>query len=172
MMNSFDHEELIDLLNEFAVWYHRLSEKGLLPRTLGGINAAGQQFLLRLDDVTLNNDERHQLIHTILQEEEAVCYAYGGLVQQEDGEYLTLITATAEQYVIGSWLVLRGAGIQLVHKELWEGDNPEEVPAAWFLTQAVSVSDGDLRRYQAIWKALSEHAMRMQRPDRIRPETA
>jgi hypothetical protein len=171
-MNQFDHNELVDLLNEFAVWYYRLSEKGLLPRTLSGINASGQQFLLRLDDVTLSDNERHQLIRTILQKEDAVCYAYGGLIQQEDGEHLTLVTATADQYVIGSWLVLREEGISLEQRELWEGDNPAEVPAAWFLTAAVSVSDEDRSRYQAIWKELSEHAMRMQRPDQIRPGTA
>ncbi len=171
-MNRFDHDELVDLLNEFAVWYHRLSEKGLLPRTLSGINDSGKQFLLRLDDVTLSNDERHQLIHTILREEAAVCYAYGGMIQQEQGEHLTLVIATEEQYVIGSWQVLREEGIQLEHKELWEGDNPEEVPAAWFLTPAVRVSDADRLRYQAIWKELSEQAMRMQRPERIMPGTA
>jgi hypothetical protein len=168
-MQTFSHQDLLNLLNEFAFWYQGLAKKGPLPRALSGINTQGEQFLVRLDDLTLTHLERHALISTILREEQAVCYAYGGLApgrdeQQESAARLTLIVATSEYFVMGEWSVHRSPSVHLEQEELWEGENPEEVPAAWFLTNAVPVGP-DAERYRSIWRELRQQAMFLQRPE-------
>lgn len=162
--------ELLELLNEFAVWYRKLAEKGALPRALSGINAQGEQFLIRLDGITLDHEERHGLIHTILEEEKSVCYAYGGVVnapgesQAQGVSRLRLIAATDAYFVMGAWDVIRNESIHYEQTDLWEGDNPEEIPSAWFLTDAVKLGKGDRARYQRIWHELRQQALFMQRP--------
>lgn len=168
-MSSFNRQALLDLLNEFAYWYQNLAARDQLPRVLSGIDAQGEQFLIRLDDITLDHDARHGLIHTILTEQRSVCYAYGGVVQmaqrQSGGaEQLTLIVATDAYFVMGDWAVTRSPGIDLDQTELWEGDNPQEVPGAWFLTEAIRPAKNDVVRYLGIWKELRQQARFMQRP--------
>lgn len=166
-MQVFSHQELLNLLNEFAFWYRGMANKGLLPRALSGINAQGEQFLIRLDGITLGHQERHELISTILREEQAICYAYGGaspiLDEKEEAEQLTLVVATSAYFVMGEWAVHRIPSFRFEQKELWEGDNPEEVPAAWFLTNAVSTGQ-DNERYRSIWRELRLQARFLQRP--------
>jgi hypothetical protein len=167
-MQAFNHQELLNLLNEFAFWYQGMAKKGLLPRALSGINAQGEQFLIRLDGITLGHQERHALISTILKEEQALCYAYGGVSQALDGEQeaaeqLTLIVATSTYFLMGEWAVIQKPPIQFEQKELWEGDNPEAVPSAWFLTDAVSVGP-DIERYRSIWREMRPQARFLQRP--------
>lgn len=167
-MQAFNHQELLNLLNELAFWYQRMAKRGPLPRTLSGINAQGEQFLIRLDGITLGHQERHALISTILKEEQALCYAYGGVSsvldsEREGTEQLTLIVATSVYFVMGEWAVHRKPPIRFEQKELWEGDNPEAVPSAWFLTNAVSVGP-DIERYRSIWRELRPQARVLQRP--------
>lgn len=160
--------DLLELLNEFAYWYRNLAEKGILPRALSGINAQGEQFLIRLDGITLDHQARHQLIHTILKEEQSVCYAYGGPVGEAgDGRALPnlrLIAATEDYFVMGAWEVEHGHPLRFEQTDLWEGDNPEEIPAAWFLTNAVAVTAADVERYRHIWRELRKQALILQRP--------
>lgn len=167
-MTSFDRQALLDLLYEFAFWYQNLAVKKELPRALSGIDEQGRQFLIRLDGIALDHDERHVLLHTILTEEQSICYAYGGVVQrtdQEGGEdQLTLIVATDAYFVMGDWAVKRSPDIELEQTELWEGDNPQEVPGAWLLTDAVEHEKNDEARYQNIWKELRQQARFLQRP--------
>jgi len=167
-MQAFNHQELLNLLNEFAFWCQALAKKGPLPRALSGINAQGAQFLIRLDGIALRHQERHALISTILREEQTACYAYGGVSQDPDGEQeaaerLTLIVATSAYFVMGEWAIHRTPSIRFEQKELWEGDNPEDVPSAWFLTNAVSVGQ-DIERYRSIWRELRPQARFLQRP--------
>ncbi len=167
-MQTFSHQDLLNLLNEFAFWYQSLAKKGPLPRALSGINAQGEQFLIRLDDLTLAHQERHALISTILREEQAICYAYGGLssgrVEQQNAPgRLTLVVATSAYFLMGEWVVIQKPPIQFEQKELWEGDNPEDVPAAWFMTNAVPVGP-DVERYRSIWRELRLQARFLQRP--------
>lgn len=167
-MKTVSHQELLDLLNEFAFWYQELAKKGPLPRALSGINAQGEQFLIRLDNLALEHPERHALIRTILSEEQAVCYAYGGVKhvlrgQQEGTERVTLIVAIRDYYVMGEWAVHRAPSIRLEQRDFWEGDNPKEVPSAWFLTNVVNVG-ANTERYRSIWRALRPQALFLQRP--------
>jgi hypothetical protein len=168
--NDIMSADLLELLNEFAYWYRKLAEKGVLPRALSGINGQGEQFLIRLDGVTLNHQERHKLIHTILKEEQSVCYAYGGVVNAVDGneaqptEQLRLIAATDTYFVMGAWEVGLKPSLRFEQTDLWEGDNPEEIPSAWFLTDAIEVSKEEAARYRQIWREMRAQALILQRP--------
>jgi hypothetical protein len=169
MMQTFDRQYLLNLLNEYAFWYQSLARRGPLPRALSGINARGEQFLIRLDDIHLGHQERHELISTILREEQAECYAYGGVSSaqasgREGAEQLTLIVATSTYFVMGEWSVYRKPSLRFEQRELWEGDNPEEVPAAWFLTNAATTGS-DVERYRSIWRELRPQARFLQRPE-------
>jgi hypothetical protein len=163
-------EDLLELLNEFAYWYRKLAEKGVLPRALSGINAQGKQFLIRLDGLTLDHQERHKLIHTILKAEQSVCYAYGGVVSAEGGDdaqsttQLRLIAATGAYFVMGAWEVGHKPPLRFEQSDLWEGDNPEEIASAWFLTNAVEVSEEEAARYRKIWGQMRDQALILQRP--------
>jgi hypothetical protein len=162
--------DLLELLNEFAYWYRKLAEKRILPRALSGINAQGEQFLIRFDGVTLDHHERHKLIHTILKEEQSVCYAYGGVVNElkeseaQSAAQLRLLAATHAYFVMSAWEVEFRPSFRFEQTELWEGDNPEEIPSAWFLTDAIEVSKEEAARYKAIWWEMREQALVMQRP--------
>jgi hypothetical protein len=161
-----DHEQLLGFLNEFAFWYQQMGQKGELPRALSGFNAAGEQFVIRLDGVALSHKERHGLIRTILSQEQAICYAYGGLMKPAEttDEQLTLIVATSGYYLVADFELIQGGEVLLEQRDLWEGDNPAEVPSAWFLTDAIEVTDADRQRYQNIWQELRHQAMFLQRP--------
>lgn len=161
-----DRQFLLEFLNEFAVWYQNLAAKGALPRALTGIDAQGAQFLVRLDGITLEHEDRHGLVQSILREEGAVSYAYGGPKPQESTEErLTLIAATGDYFVMGEWKVYHSPEDRLEQTELWEGDNPQEVPGAWFLTEAIRPDKNETARYEKIWRALRQQALLLQRPE-------
>jgi hypothetical protein len=165
-MDPVDHQFLFEYLNEFAFWYQNMASQSGLPRALSGINKSGGQFVVRLDGVVLTHEERHGLISIILEQEGASCYAYGGMLRPEgeDEDRLILIVASHDYYLMSSFTVDQDKAT-LHQRELWEGDNPQDIPGAWFLTGSIQVSDADRTRYQLIWQDLRQQAMFLQRPE-------
>ena len=160
MMSTTDPEQLFEYLNEFAYWYQQMARKGELPRALSGINASDEQFVVRLDGLVLPDEERHRLIRCILLQEASVSYAYGGRLVQADRaeEVIALITASKDYYFMSTFELIRDDQVFLKQTDLWEGDNPDDIPGAWFLTHAVSLNDQDSLRYQSLWQDLRHQA--------------
>jgi len=160
MMSSTDPVHLFEYLNEFAYWYQQMARKGELPRALSGVNASGEQFVVRLDGLVLPDEERHRLIRCILLQEESTSYAYGGRLVQADRteDVIVLITASKDYYFMSTFELIQDEQVFLKQTDLWEGDNPADIPGAWFLTNAVSLNDQDSLRYQSIWQDLRHQA--------------
>jgi hypothetical protein len=163
-MESIESRELLaDLFEEYSEWYLRLaSENGILPRSISGVSKEGQQFIYVIEELELHHMARNKFIRFVLDEQESVAYAYGGLALRGDSdlgeieEVLDVVAADSKQYIMGHWRVIRGddgkvTGLQ--HMGTSEGEDPEKYPASWFLTGAIRFTEAEKVKYGAIWES-------------------
>ena len=156
------------LFEEYTLWYANLiKDSGRLPRSVSGVSEDGNQFTLIVDGLDFNHIERHNFIKSVLESEQSIAYAYGSLMmtgtdkKDEFEERLVIIAANSQHYVWGEWRVFRnsdGDAIGLQHSSTHEGDDPDDNPGAWFLTNALSFSKKDRVKFEGIWKHLREDA--------------
>lgn len=150
------------LLDEYSVWYASLvKNNGRLPRSISGVSDDGNQFTLIVEGVNFNHVERHEFIKTILEIEKSRAFVYGSLSMTPTDEVLDIIAADSQRYIVGTWRVIRasdGRALELQYLHTNEGSDPEKIPGAWFLTNALSISKVDRLKYEDIWKHLSKDA--------------
>jgi len=154
-------EILADLFDEYSEWYLSLAaEYGTLPRSLSGLSKDGRQFIYLLDDLDLHHMMRNKYLRYVLDDFNAVAYAYGGIDLRGDSdtvevaEVLNVVAADPERYISGDWRVVRdekGKIADLAHIGNRQGDDPEEHPGSWFLAGSVSFSSLEKARFGALW---------------------
>ncbi len=154
-------EILADLFDEYSEWYLSLAaEYGSLPRSLSGLSKDGRQFIYLLDDLDLHHMMRNKYLRYVLDDFNAVAYAYGGIDLRGDSdvaevaEVLSVSAADSEHYITGDWRVVRdekGKVADLVHMGSRQGNDPEEHPGSWFLAGSVSFSEAEKTRFGALW---------------------
>ncbi|NTU58647.1 MAG: hypothetical protein HGB00_06980 [Chlorobiaceae bacterium] len=153
---------LADLFEEYSDWYHTLAEEnGVLPRSVSGVSAEGQQFIYLIDGLELHHMARNKYVRFVLDEHRSVAYAYGGLALRGDSdqgeieEVLDVVAADSTHYIMGHWRVSRGADgmiIALQHMGTSEGDDPEKHPSAWFLAGSIRFADPEKLKFRGIWE--------------------
>jgi len=154
--------ELLDeLFDEYSEWYLSLAaEYGSLPRSLSGLSKEGGQFIYLLDDLELHHMMRNKYLRYILDDFNAVAYAYGGIDLRGDSdvaelaEVLNVAVADSERYITGEWRVVRdedGKVADLAHLGTRQGNDPEEHPGTWFMAGSVSFSELEKSRFGALW---------------------
>jgi hypothetical protein len=160
---SASGELLADLFEEYSEWYSNLAnENGVLPRSISGVSEGGRQFIYLIDDLELHHMVRNKYIRFVLEEQQAVAYAYGGLALRGDSEageieeVLDVVAADSKHYIMGQWRVVRGDGgkvVDLRHMGTREGDDPEKQPGSWFLSGSLRFTDHEKVKYGSIWEA-------------------
>jgi hypothetical protein len=151
---------LIDSLFDECIQWHlnMANEHHAVPRTLTGINSDGQQFRVILDGLHLNHLEIAGLIKTALMFEEAVAYSYSRLVGSPDGTVeLEVISSSSKSFICGFLPVTRDSSGEIFSLNLNNrnhGNDPENYPGAWFLTDAFKVTEEDVLRYRELWLAI------------------
>jgi hypothetical protein len=166
-------ENLLNALySEYVQWYIEIANKGgHIPRSISGVDKNGNQFIFVLEGFNLDHIERDNFIKVILKEELSTHYAYGTLMNAFNDESemleeeLNVITASAERYIYGVFTVLRSesGSMELKSKGVWEGDDPENYPGMWFLSNPPVLPDVDLKKYVKMWKASRNEAFFKQR---------
>ncbi len=65
------------LMAEFAQWFQALGAKGVLPRAFTGVTKSGDQAVIILTGLPLDDVQRRELLIWLCRNEEFVAYAYG-----------------------------------------------------------------------------------------------
>jgi hypothetical protein len=162
-MQSVDSKGLLrELFEEYSEWYFSVAEEdGVLPRSISGISADGNQFIYLIDGLTLPPLVRNKYLRFILDERQSAVYAYGGVALRGDSdlgeieEVLDVVAANTEHYIMGHWKVIRGENGKvsgLKPMGISEGDDLEKHSSTWFLAGAIKFSDAEKLKYAGIWE--------------------
>lgn len=152
------------LFRQYVVWYEAQVAEGRLPKLVCGVAADGRRFTANLDALELGHFQRNKLIRYMLELERAEQYVYATPVRVEDeetgkiSEQVLIVCATADDYVGGSWNVVRAADGEITLKSLgeWSGQDPGQTPGTWFLTSMIVLEPDERARYAALWAELRE----------------
>jgi hypothetical protein len=157
-------DEVRELFNEYALWYATLArDHGSLPRSISGVSPDGKQFIALLEGMSLDHIQRHYFIKRALKLEGANVFAYASLIgtydeqAQQVDERLQIISGNNERFLRGEWNVYRdseGSVLSIEPLQQHEGSNPQDLPGAWFLTDALTITADETHRYDAIWYAM------------------
>ena len=161
MEHNASYGLLGNLFEEYSDWYVDLADLyGSLPRSISGVAENGQQFIYLLDDLELHHMIRNKFLRFVLDECNAVAYAYAGVEISGDSnlaqveEVLNVVVADSHRYIIGAWQVIRredGTVADLRHMGNTQGDDPENHPGSWLLCGSVSFPEAESAKFSALW---------------------
>ena len=167
-MNYLTTPSFNSLFSQYSGWYSNMvQEYGVIPKSFAGVDNKGQQFISIIEELNLDHVERHYLIKTALAMEKSTVFAFATLVMamnegdSTEQERLQIIVGDAKSFIWGSWAVTRNGdckAIALHHVSTLEGNDPENYPGAWFLTDALEIPESDKPRFREIWSQLRKDA--------------
>jgi hypothetical protein len=89
---------------EICIYYKTLAlEYGKIPKVFTLVKEDGHQFLFFVDDLQMGREEESDFLTFIVKEEDAVCYARGGLFVQENEQQTIEIYITDRHDPQGIW---------------------------------------------------------------------
>ncbi|HRF63147.1 MAG TPA: hypothetical protein PK708_09705 [Candidatus Competibacter sp.] len=152
------------LFKKYVNQYQAGVAEGRLSKWVIGVTATGQRIEIDLNSLKLGPFEKDKLIKCALEAEGAECYVYATNVRIMDeethklSERVLIVCATAADYVGGDWGVMRAADGTMTLKPLgeWSGQDPEQTPGTWFLTDTILLEPDEQVRYAAIWAELRD----------------
>jgi hypothetical protein len=154
---------LEELFDEYSTWYLSLAaEEGVLPRSVSGVSGDGRQFIYMIDDLELHHMARNKYLRFVLDGNDSVAYAYGGLALRGDSdlgeieEVLDVVAADSKRYILGQWKVIRSDGERITglkHIGSRQGEDLDQQPVAWLLGGSIRFTEAEKGRFGSLWES-------------------
>ena len=157
---------------ELPIYYKTLAlEHGKIPKVFTMVKDDGSQFLFFVDDLGMERKEESDFLTFIVKEENAVCYARGGLFVQENEQQTIEVYITDRHDPQGIWCEAkltrdrdgRPVALSEFHKQLGPRD---KILYGWLFNHSELPADIEIK-YRANWVAMKSRILnRKMQPQR------
>jgi hypothetical protein len=152
---------------EICIYYRTLAlEYGKIPKVFTLVKEDGHQFLFFVDDLQMEREEESDFLTFIIKEENAVCYARGGLFVQENEQQTIEVYISDRHDPQGIWCEAkltrdrdgRPAALSDFHKQLGPR---EKILYSWLFNQS-ELSEERAIAYKTTWEAIKPRILNRQ----------
>ena len=152
---------------EICIYYRTLAlEHGKIPKIFTLVKEDGHQFLFFVDDLQMGREEESDFLTFIVKEENAVCFARGGLFVQENEQQTIEVYISDKHDDQGIWCEAkltrdrdgRPAALSDFHKKLGPR---EKILYSWLFNQS-ELSEERANAYKTIWEAIKPRILNRQ----------
>jgi len=152
---------------EICIYYRTLAlANGKIPKVFTLVKADGHQFLFFVDDLQMGREEESDFLAFIVKEEDAVCYARGGLFVQENEQQTIEVYVTDRYDAQAVWCEAKltrdqdGKPVALsdFQKQLGPKD---KIFYGWLFNQSELAADRAIK-YRATWEAMKPRILNRQ----------
>ena len=152
---------------EICIYYRTLAlEHGKIPKIFTLVKEDGHQFLFFVDDLQMGRGEESDFLAFIVKEENAVCYARGGLFVQENEQQTIEVYISDRHDPQGIWCEAkltrdrdgRPAALSDFHKQL----GPREKILYGRFFNHSELSEEIVIKYRALWEAMKPRILNRQ----------
>ena len=152
---------------EICIYYRTLAlEHGKIPKVFTLVKEDGHQFLFFVDDLQMEREEESDFLTFIVKEENAVCYARGGLFVQENEQQTIEVYISDRHDPQGIWCEAkltrdrdgRPADLSDFHKQLGPR---EKILYSWLFNQS-ELSEERAIAYKTTWEEIKPRILNRQ----------
>lgn len=152
---------------EICIYYRTLAlEHGKIPKVFTLVKEDGHQFLFFVDDLQMGREGESDFLAFIVKEENAVCFARGGLFVQENEQQTIEVYISDKHDAQGIWCEAkltrdrdgRPATLSDFHKQL----GPREKILYSWLFNSPELSEERTIAYGAAWEAMKPRILNRQ----------
>jgi hypothetical protein len=152
---------------EICIYYRTLAlEYGKIPKVFTLVKEDGRQFLFFVDDLQMEREEESDFLTFIVKEEDAVCYARGGLFVQENEQQTIEVYISDRHDPQGIWCEAkltrdrdgRPAALSDFHKQLGPRG---KILYSWLFNQS-ELSEERAIACKTTWEAIKPRILNRQ----------
>jgi hypothetical protein len=152
---------------EICLYYKNIViQHGKVPKIFTLVKDNGHQYLFFVDDLDMDRKEESDFLAFIVQEENAICYARGGLFVQENEQQTIEVFITDKNDSQGIWceskLTRDGDGIPTELTDFRKQFGPKEKIFFGWLFNKIDLSEDITIKFRTTWHAMKHKILNRQ----------